>query len=519
MLTGGEVFVTQKLYFILGDQLSEEHPFLKKKTWSADEQLIMIESIPRTEWLPYHPQKLMYLFVCMRRFAEELIKRRPDIPFVYVKESDQTFSSVLNSYSSQEVHIVEPSEPRARSWIKDSLRSQVVFHTNPFFLADDSMLPSKPPYLMENFYRKMRIKFDVLMEDGEPAGGQWNFDKDNRLPPDRGLEKNPPKDFLSVDWLDSKDRQLYAEVTEVLRKYLPDGRFGDWTVPTLPTNSSSAKGFLDEFVKKRLAEFGPYEDAMISESVGLFHSGLSAMMNIQLLSVRQILKAAESAPATVPMPSREGFIRQVLGWREFVRLIYLRHAEDYSSSNFFGFSGSLPPLYWGAPTRMNCLGTVVRQIRETAYSHHIPRLMVLGNFALLTHTNPHEVNRWFWSVYLDAYEWVVSPNVLGMSQFADGGVFATKPYVSGANYISKMSNYCKSCKFNPKVTVGENACPFNSLYWSFIDETQRLKVSRPSFARRMGMMWSVWNKKSDDEKQQIRQHAADCREAAREGRL
>ena len=511
--------MTQKLYLILGDQLSEEHPFLKKKSWAANERLIMIESIPRTEWLPYHPQKLMYLFVCMRRFSDRIKSIRPEIKMEYIKGSEQTFSAVLNSFSCDEVHIVNPSEPRARQWITDAVQARVVFHENPFFLADDSMLPSKPPYLMENFYRKMRVKFDVLMEGAQPAGGQWNFDKDNRLPPDRELESRPPTDFFASGWLDSRDRELYSEVKSLLQKFIPSERFGDWNVPLLPTHASAAQRFLDDFVQTRLEKFGPYEDAMVAESVGLFHSGLSAIMNIQILSVREILDAVERAPVSVPMASREGFIRQILGWREFVRLVYLRHASDYASSNFFGFSASLPPLYWGAPTDMKCLGTVVRQIKETAYSHHIPRLMVLGNFALLTHTDPHEVNKWFWSVYLDAYEWVVAPNVLGMSQFADGGVFATKPYVSGANYINKMSNYCKSCKFNPKLTVGDDACPFNSLYWSFIDETQRLKVSRPSFARRMGMMWSVWNKKTEEEKQQIRDRAAHYRKIVREGRI
>jgi len=511
--------MSQKIYFILGDQLSLEHPFLKRKSWLSNERLVMIESIPRAEWLPYHPQKLMYLFVCMRRFAQEIRSRFPKISFDYIEESRESFTEVLNSFACDEVHVVEPSEPRARQWIQSGLAAKLIFHPSPFFLADESFLPSKPPYLMENFYRKMRTKLNALMESGEPLGGQWNFDKDNRLPPDKQLEQNPPADFLSENWLDVEDNRLYVSVVDMLKKHVPLDRFGDWTVPPLPTHTASAQLFLKSFVEKRLEKFGPYEDAMVSESVALYHSGLSAIMNIQILSAREIVEAAEKAPARVPLASREGFVRQVIGWREFIRLIYLRHADQYTNTNFFGFNGPLPPLYWGAPTRLNCLGTIVKHVKQTAYSHHIPRLMVLGNFALLTHTDPHQVNRWFWSVYLDAYEWVVTPNVLGMSQFADGGVFATKPYVSGANYISKMSNYCKSCQFNPKVTVGENACPFNSLYWSFIDETQKLKVSRPSFARRMGMMWSVWNKKSEDEKQEIRAQAQSFRQAAAEGRL
>lgn len=509
----------KKIFLILGDQLSEEHPFLQRKNWQKNETLMMIESLPRANWLPYHPQKLLYVFACMRRFAHELKKSDPQRPFLYVSGSDESFTALLNKQKASEIHLVEPSEPRALEWISAGLEAKIVLHHNPFFLADDSLLPAKPPYLMENFYRKMRVRLNVLMEDGEPAGGQWNFDKDNRLAPDKRWEQNPPADFFSENWLDDTDRAIYDEVFAMLKKHLPADRFGDFVIPPLPTHRISARQFLKKFVVARLEKFGPYEDAMLEQSVGLFHSGLSALMNLQILSALEIVDGAAAAPAKVEMSSREGFIRQVIGWREFVRLIYIRHRKEYGESNFFGFTGALPPLYWGAPSKLNCLSTVVRQVKETAYSHHIPRLMVLGNFALLTNTNPHEVNNWFWSVYLDAYEWVVSPNVLGMSQFADGGVFATKPYVSGANYINKMSNYCQSCSYDPKQTLGDKACPFNALYWNFIDETQKLKVSRPSFARRMGMMWSVWNKKTPAEQEQIRARAEEIKAAAREGKI
>lgn len=507
------------IYLILGDQLSSGHPFLQRKQWSAGESLMMIESIPRTGWMPYHPQKLLYLFTCMRRFAMELQRSHPSLPFKYVEGSLKTFSQVVDDEECSELHVVEPSEPRAKKWIQEDLKASVVYHDNPFFLADDSLLPPKPPYLLENFYRKMRVKLNILMENGEPQGGAWNFDEQNRQPPDKHLIQNLPEDFLNQDWFDETDKKNFSKVEKMLRPHVPADRFGSWTRPRLPTHRKTALMFLEEFVSKRLSLFGPYEDAMVGQSNGLFHSGLSAPMNIQILSAREIVAAVEQANGDVPLSSREGFIRQVIGWREFVRLIYLRHDSDYSASNFFGFNGKLPPLYWGTNTKLNCLSKNVESVRQHAYSHHIPRLMVLGNFALLTKTNPHEVNRWFWSVYLDAYEWVVTPNVLGMSQFADGGVFATKPYVSGANYINKMSNYCSECRYDPKQSTGEKACPFNSLYWNFIDETQRLKVSRPSFARRMGMMWSVWNKKPEEEKALIRNKAAESIELARSGAL
>jgi deoxyribodipyrimidine photolyase-related protein len=518
--------MTKRVFLILGDQLSFDHPFLitgqagsPSIRFEADDRWVMIESIPRAEWLPYHPQKLLYLFTCMRRFAVDMRSHSPDKPIHYIKASNQTFADCLNDLSCDEVHVIEPSEPRVKKWLTEGLKPKLVVHPSPFFLGKDSFLPAKPPYLMENFYRKMRSTLKILMVNGEPAGGQWNYDADNRQPPTKTMESKPPEDFLARDWLDAEDKKIMADVETMLREFIPAQRFGDWSWPRLPTHQKSARAFLADFIKDRLSFFGPYEDAMLAQSVGLYHSGLSAIMNIQLLSAREILRAAENAQATVPLSSREGFIRQVLGWREFVRLIYLRHNRDYQSSNFFGFNGELPPAFWGAQTDLFCLATIVRQVRENAYSHHIPRLMVLGNFALLTQTDPHAVNRWFWSVYLDAYEWVVSPNVLGMSQFADGGLFATKPYVSGANYIKKMSNFCKSCRFDPQKTVGEGACPFNSLYWSFIDDTQRLNVQRPSFTRRMSLMWSLWNKKSDEEKNLIRSEAKKYRDQARCGKL
>jgi len=497
----------QRIFFILGDQLSLEHPFVKMKLHPVNDLVLMIESLPRADWLPYHPQKLLYVFSCMRRYAHELKKSHADLPFHYVKGSQKTFAEVIGEFASTEVHVVEPSEPRTLEWMKEQLSAKIVVHSNSFFLADDSMLAAKPPYLLESFYRSMRVKYGILMDNGKPEGGQWNFDEENRLPPSAELCKNPPPDFLSEDWFDDVDLDIYRDVEAMLRAHLPNDRFGRFKRPTLPTNAASAAKYLKQFIALRLEKFGPYEDAMVAESAGVYHSGLSALMNLQIISPQAILRAITSAPKNIPISSKEGFVRQIVGWREFVRLVYLRHRPEYASTNFFAFKENLPPLYWGAPTQMNCLSTVIQQVHEHAYSHHITRLMVLGNFALLTHTEPQQINSWFWSVYLDAYEWVVTPNVLGMSQFADGGVFATKPYVSGANYIKKMSNYCKGCAYDPKKTIGEDACPFNALYWDFIDVTQRTQAHRASFARRMGMMWSVWKKKSDEEQQAIRRQA------------
>ena len=509
----------KRVFLILGDQLSEAHPFLGLSLNPETDCLLMVESVPRVEWLPYHPQKLIYVFTCMRRFYLEVSKRNQKMPFRYVEFSQRSIGQEINQLSPTEVHVVEPSEPRSHTWLKKDLECELVIHPNTFFLADDSMLPSKPPYLMESFYRQMRARTGFLMSNGKPEGGQWNFDEQNRLAPPKSWLKDSPQDFFQEDWWDDIDLKIFHSVEKVLREHLPPERFGQFSRPKLPTHERSAKLFLSKFIEKRLEFFGPYEDAMIAESVGLYHSGLSPMMNLQILSAKEILEAVVNSSDTIPLQSKEGFVRQVLGWREFVRLIFMRHRDEYLSTNFFNFKDSLPPLYWGQSTSMNCLSTVVNHVREHAYSHHITRLMVLGNFALLSRTDPHEINRWFWAVYLDAFEWVVTPNVLGMSQFADGGVFATKPYVSGANYINKMSQFCGKCSFDPKKTIGEDACPFNALYWDFIDMTKSTQANRASFARRMGMMWSVWEKKTDEEKRAIRVRAEKLRSSVRSGQL
>lgn len=510
----------ERVFLILGDQLSLEHPFLKLASSDPKCMLLMIESLPRAEWLPYHPQKILYVFACMRRFAHDVKSKFPEVKLKYVEFSEKTFGGEISQLQCNELHLVEPSEPKVLEWLNESeLNCRVVQHPSPFFLADDSLLPAKPPYLLETFYRSMRTKYNILMEGKKPLGGQWNFDEVNRKPPQKSWCSEPPKDFFSTDWTDDVDADIYTQVEKILKKVLPADRFGEFRRPTLPTHEESARRFLKDFIRQRLDLFGPYEDAMISESAGLFHSGLSAVMNLQIISTQEIVTAAEHAPDHISLASKEGFIRQVIGWREFVRLIYLRHRQEYLDANFFGFSGHLPPLYWGQATDMNCLASAVGHVSEFAYSHHILRLMVLGNFALLSETNPAEVNHWFWSAYIDAYEWVVTPNVLGMSQFADGGLFATKPYISGGNYINKMSTFCKTCRFDPKQTLEESGCPFNALYWDFVEKTMRVQSHRASFARRMGMMWKLWDKKPETEKQAIREKAINLRERARLGTL
>ena len=265
----------QRVFVILSDQLSCEHPFLKIPLNPLTDRLLMVESLPEEEQLKYHPQKILFTFACMRRFAIELRKEKPDISLDYVEFSRSTFAEVVNRYSAVEVHFVDPCGAKSLHWIQKDLLAKCVVHANPFFLSDDSMLQAKPPYLMETFYRAMRTKFGILMHEGKPLGGKWNYDEENRLGPLQIWEKNPPEDFLQKDWCDQTDVEIYKSLEKTLQPFLSQERFGIFRRPTLPTHARSAHVFLSEFISKRLDFFGPYEDAMIAESVGLFHSGLS----------------------------------------------------------------------------------------------------------------------------------------------------------------------------------------------------------------------------------------------------
>jgi deoxyribodipyrimidine photolyase-related protein len=337
---------------------------------------------------------------------------------------------------------------------------------------------------MEDFYRWQRKRLDVLMQpDGEPVGGRWNLDVENRQTAkalERALSKGggaPRPRGFGPDETTRKVMRLVEGWNGASTRSGPHPTNGHWGSVDgfdLPVTRAQALAALDDFLEHRLAAFGPYEDAMLSGERYLYHSRLSAAMNVGLLHPWEMIERAVAQAGTVPLASLEGFVRQVIGWREYVNGIYWRQMPAYREVNYFGFSRPLPQLYWEPErTELACLRDSVTMVRDTAYAHHIHRLMILCNFAVLTGVHPLRLSEWFWAGFADAMEWVELPNVIGMGTFGDGGLLGSKPYVSSAAYINRMSNYCGGCRYDPKQRTGPDACPFNYLYWTFLDDVQR----------------------------------------------
>ncbi len=329
---------------------------------------------------------------------------------------------------------------------------------------------------MEHFYRAMRRQFGLLMEaNGKPTGGQWNFDKENRkpLPKDLSLPVIPrfPPDQITLDVMEE------IKATGV--------GFGELTGFDLAVTHEQAQEAFEDFLSHRLARFGPYEDAMSRDHATLFHSVLSPYLNLGLLEPLELAKAAEAAyqSSKAPINSVEGFIRQIIGWREYIYWQYWRLMPSLMDENYWEANQALPVWFWTGQTEMNCLQQILSRVVEQGYAHHIERLMVLSNFSLLAGLDPQAVNDWFTSGFIDAYEWVMAPNVLGMGLNADGGLIATKPYIASANYINKMSDYCQPCKYDRKKRTGPTACPFNTLYWNFLIQHEATLRANPRLGR------------------------------------
>ncbi|MDJ0737621.1 MAG: cryptochrome/photolyase family protein [Nostocaceae cyanobacterium] len=315
--------------------------------------------------------------------------------------------------------------------------------------------------LMEDFYREGRKRFQVLMEGDKPIGRKWNFDKDNRKPP-KGKLNTPSALWFEVD-------DITQEVIETVNS-LSIPTYGEIKEFPWGVTRQQALQVLDWFIENRLPGFGTYQDAMVTGEDTMWHSLLSPYLNLGLLQPLEVIQAAETAyqDKQLPLNSVEGFIRQVLGWREYMQGIYHYVGKNYPQKNWFNHTQPLPEFFWTGKTKMNCLYQILSQIQRTGYAHHIQRLMVLSNFALIAGFSPQEVENWFHAAFIDAYDWVMQTNVMGMGLFADGGILASKPYAASANYINKMSDYCKSCVYNHKQRTGKDACPFNFFYWDFL---------------------------------------------------
>jgi deoxyribodipyrimidine photolyase-related protein len=497
------------LRLILGDQLNSAHPWFKR----PDDRVhyVIMEIRQETDYVTHHIQKVAAFFAAMRAFADHL--RRQGHRVTYLRLDDpgnrQTIrDNVLQIIRSQGITRFEyllPDEHRLDVQLNELSASLPVpcaagdtahFLTQRRELKD--MFAGKRRFLMESFYRRMRKRFDVLMEGEQPAGGGWNFDTENRRPYDGRVPIPPPLVFANdvsgiIETIRRSRVKTFGEI---------DPRRLIW-----PIDRPQALNLLAAFIADGLPHFGTYQDAMTVKSWSLFHCRLSFALNTKILHPLEVIAAAVDAwkedPQRIAIQQVEGFVRQILGWREYMRGVYWALMPDFAGMNFFGHDLPLPDFYWTAETRMACLAAAIGQSLKHAYAHHIQRLMITGNFALLAGIHPDEADAWYLGIYIDAIQWVEMPNTRGMSQFADGGLIATKPYVSSANYINKMSDYCGSCRYDPKKKYGEAACPFNAFYWDFYNRHRDKLAANP----RIGMMYRTWDRMAAAERKRILQQA------------
>ena len=497
------------LRLVLGDQLSEGLSSLSDLELQAD-VVLMAEVIEEVTYVKHHKRKVAFLFSAMRHFAESLRAGGVTVDYVRLDDPDNSGSfsgEVARAASRHQVDrlvVTEPGEHRVlqamRDWQNDlgipvEIRGDDRFLCPPEIFAD--WAEGRKQLRMDFFYREMRRRHDVLMENGEPVGGKWNYDADNREPPDLSLVVPKPLNFPAD--------QTTSDVLALVEERCAD-HFGDLADFGFAVTRAQALEVLDHFIVERLPLFGTYQDAMIEDEPWMYHSHIGFYLNAGLILPIEAVRAAEAAWATghAPLNAVEGFIRQILGWREFIRGIYWLKMPDYASMNFLEAGRDLPSFYWTGATEMNCMRQSIDQTRRYAYAHHIQRLMVLGNFALLAGLDPRQVNEWYLVVYADAYEWVELPNVSGMVLFADGGYLASKPYAAGGAYISRMSNYCANCSYRVAKKTGEGACPFNYLYWDFLIRNRE----RLGGNARLGMMYKSLDRMAPDRVETIRGDAA-----------
>ena len=451
---------TKTLRVILGDQLSDSISSLNDATPDND-TILMMEVMEEATYVEHHQLKLVYTFSCMRHFSQHLVKK--GFKVIYLELTDpknkQSFPKniieVFKKFKFQEVIVTEASEYRVTQMftkLQQQLPLQILEDDRFYISKNDfqSWARSQKQLRMENFYRMMRKQTGILMQNSKPVGGKWNFDSENRTPPKSGLTFRKPSKYK----IDSTTQAVIKMVTKKFSQNM-----GDAKEFNLAVTRRSAKIQLNNFIKHHLPEFGTYQDAMLTGEYYLNHSNLSMHINSGLLTAKEVVAAVEKAfkEDQIPLNSIEGFIRQILGWREYVRGVYWLYMPEYADRNTLKLKNNLPSFYWTGKTDLNCLQHVIKQTLETATSHHIQRLMITGNFALLIGALPKQVCDWYLAVYADAYDWVELPNTLGMALYSDGGIMGSKPYVASGNYINKMSNFCGDCVYDVKAKDSEAA--------------------------------------------------------------
>jgi deoxyribodipyrimidine photolyase-related protein len=493
-----------KLRLILGDQLSMSVSSLADA--SPQDLILMCEVRQEATYVKHHKKKIVFLFSAMRHFAQSLTQQGLNLCYVEYDNPDNTGSlqgevaRLAALHDISEVIVTAAGEYRLladmQQWAK-ALNLPVTIRPDDRFMCDTDAFTAwaegRTQLRMEYFYREMRRKHGVLMAGDGPVGGQWNYDSENR--------KSPPKDLRVPSPYQAEVDEITQDVITLVSKHFPD-HFGDIHPFHFAVTRDAALQALDLFVAQRLRLFGDYQDAMVQGEPWMFHSHIGLYLNCGLLTPRECIARAEAAyhDGSAPLNAVEGFIRQILGWREYVRGIYWLKMPDYKAMNALDAKRPLPDFYWTAKTQMNCMRQCITETKQNAYAHHIQRLMVLGNFALIAGLDPEQVNEWYLLVYADAYEWVELPNVSGMILFADGGVMGSKPYAASGAYINKMSDYCGSCRYKPSVKNGPNACPFNYLYWNFIDQNAGKLRRNP----RMGLVYKNLDSMPEEKRDAIR---------------
>ena len=497
------------LRLILGDQLNAQHSWFQK----VDENIIYVlfEMRQETDYVNHHIQKVVAFFASMENFAKQLREENHQVIYweLDAKKNKQSLVEnlkvVIDENKIEHFEYQLPDEYRLDEQLKSFCKAigitSQVFDSEHFMstrLELRDFFEGKKNYLMESFYRSMRRKYDLMMDGDQPVTGKWNYDKENR--------KKIPKDHVPIEPL-----VFEKDVSEVHQRII------DAEVKTIgnidPTNfiwattREESLQVLDFFIKKCLPLFGTYQDAMTPHYWSLYHSRISFSMNVKMLSPLEVVKAANAHwkknQDQITIAQIEGFVRQIIGWREYMRGVYWAKMPEFSELNYLEHNNKLPNYFWTGKTKMHCVRHSVQQSLDYAYAHHIQRLMVTGNFALLAGISPDELDEWYLGIYIDAIEWVEITNTRGMSQFADGGIVGTKPYVSSANYVDKMSHYCKTCFYNKKEKTGERACPFNSLYWDFYDRHRDKLEKNP----RIGMAYRLWNKMDGEKRADILKQA------------
>ncbi|EEB83115.1 cryptochrome/photolyase family protein [Roseobacter sp. GAI101] len=489
-----------RLVLVLGDQLSEGLSALCAAD-KANDTIVMAEVTDEASYVKHHPKKIALIFAAMRKFARALEEDGWTVAYTQLDDTENAGSIVgellrrAEQTGATEVLATEPGEWRLIDKLKYAPLKVEVLPDDRFLSSHsefETWADGRKALRMEYFYREMRRKTGLLMEGDKPAGDKWNFDHDNR--------KAAPDDVTVDGPLQFEPDAITREVLELVAARFGDS-FGDLEPFWFATTRAEALQALDHFIEHALPRFGDYQDAMLNDNQFLYHAVISPYLNIGLLGPLEICEAAAAAYAKgdAPINAVEGFIRQIIGWREYVRGIYFLEGPDYTQRNVLGHTRDLPWFYWGGETRMNCVSKAVAQTQSEAYAHHIQRLMVTGNFALLAGIDPHQVHEWYLAVYADAFEWVEAPNTVGMSQFADGGVIASKPYVSSGAYINRMSDHCKACHYSVSAKTGEKACPFNLLYWHFLDRHR----DRFSGNARMGNMYRTWDRMDAEKRETV----------------